>query len=234
METDDVLAGFYTKGDGRVNPIDTTMALAKGAKLGGARILEETKVTGIKQDNGHVTGVITEKGEIQAEYVVNCAGIWARELGKLAGVTVPLQAAEHYYMITEPIEGMHRDLPVVSDLDRYAYYREEVGGMLMGFFGAIAAPWGLDGIPKGFSFGEIRPDWDRMMPYIEEAMKRVPVLETAGIHKFFCGPERFTPVLMMPLMGEAPELRNFFVAAGFNSLGILLGAAQVRFWPNGL
>jgi 4-methylaminobutanoate oxidase (formaldehyde-forming) len=200
METDDVLAGFYTKGDGRVNPIDTTMALAKGAKLGGARILEETKVTGIKQDNGHVTGVITEKGEIQAEYVVNCAGIWARELGKLAGVTVPLQAAEHYYMITEPIEGM---------------------------------PWGLDGIPKGFSFGEIRPDWDRMMPYIEEAMKRVPVLETAGIHKFFCGPERFTPVLM-PLMGEAPELRNFFVAAGFNSLGILLGAAQVRFWPNGL
>jgi 4-methylaminobutanoate oxidase (formaldehyde-forming) len=222
METDDVLAGFYTAGDGRVNPIDTTMALAKGAKMGGARVFEETKVTGVNQKNGHVTGVITNKGEIRAEYVVNCAGMWARELGKLAGVTVPLQAAEHYYLITEPIEGMHRDLPVFSDLDRYAYYREEHGGMLMGFFEPVSAPWALDGIPKDFSFGEIAPDWDRMMPYIEEAMKRVPVLETAGIQKFFCGPESFTPDLM-PIMGEAPELRNFFVAAGFNSLGILLG-----------
>jgi 4-methylaminobutanoate oxidase (formaldehyde-forming) len=228
METGDVLAGFYTEGDGRVNPIDTTMALAKGAKMDGARIFEETKVTGINQDNGHVTGVITDKGEIQAEYVVNCAGMWAREVGKLAGVSVPLQAAEHYYLITEPIAGLHRDLPVFSDFDRYAYYREEVGGMLLGFFEPIAAPWAVNGIPKGFKFGEIRPDWDRMAPYIEEAMKRVPVLETAGIHKFFCGPESFTPDLMS-LMGEAPELRNFFVAAGFNSLGILLGggAGQV-------
>jgi 4-methylaminobutanoate oxidase (formaldehyde-forming) len=228
METDDVLAGFYTAGDGRCNPIDTTMALAKGAKMRGARIIEETKVTGINQNKGHITGVVTDKGVIQAEYVVNCAGMWARELGKLAGVTVPLQAAEHYYLITEPIEGMHRELSVFSDLDRYAYYREEHGGMLMGFFEPISAPWALDGIPKGFSFGEIAPDWDRMMPYIEEAMKRVPVLETAGIHKFFCGPESFTPDLM-PLMGEAAELRNFFVAAGFNSLGILLGggAGQV-------
>jgi 4-methylaminobutanoate oxidase (formaldehyde-forming) len=228
METGDVLAGFYNAGDGRVNPIDTTMALAKGAKMRGARIIEETKVTGINRKNGSVTGVVTDKGLIQAEYVVNCAGMWARELGMMAGVTVPLQAAEHYYLITEPIEGMHRDLPVFSDLDRYAYYREEHGGMLMGFFEPISAPWALDGIPKGFSFGEIPPDWDRMMPYIEEAMKRVPVLETAGIHKFFCGPESFTPDLM-PIMGEAPELRNFFVAAGFNSLGILLGggAGQV-------
>ena len=222
METGDVLAGFYTTGDGRVNPIDTTMALAKGARKGGVRIFEDSKVTGILQENGYVTGVITDKGKIQSEYVVNCAGIWARELGKLAGVTVPLQAAEHYYMITEPIEGMHSDLPVFSDLDRYAYYREEVGGMLLGFFEPDAAPWALDGVPEGFSFGEIAPDWDRMMPYIEEAMKRVPVLETAGIHKFFCGPESFTPDLM-PIMGEAPELGNFFVAAGFNSLGILLG-----------
>ncbi len=222
METGDVLAGFYTTGDGRVNPIDTTMALAKGARMGGAQFFEDTKVTGILQDNGHVTGVITDRGQIRSEYVVNCAGMWARELGKLAGVTVPLQAAEHYYMITEPIEGMHGDLPVFSDLDRYAYYREEVGGMLLGLFEPVAAPWALDGIPKDFSFGEIRPDWDRMMPYIEEAMKRVPVLETAGIHTFFCGPESFTPDLM-PIMGEAAELRNFFIAAGFNSLGILLG-----------
>ncbi len=222
METDDILAGFYTPGDGRTNPIDTTMALAKGARMGGARIFENTKVTGVNQDKGRVTGVVTDKGEIQAEYVVNCAGMWARELGKLAGVSVPLQAAEHYYLITEAIEGIHSELPVFSDLDRYAYYREEVGGILLGFFEPVAAPWGVGGIPKDFTFGEIKPDWDRMSPYIEEAMKRVPVLERAGIHKFFCGPESFTPDLM-PLMGEAPELQNFFVAAGFNSLGILLG-----------
>ncbi|MEJ2557240.1 MAG: FAD-dependent oxidoreductase [Anaerolineae bacterium] len=222
METDDILAGFYTAGDGRVNPIDTTMALAKGARLGGARIIEETKVTGISQQDGRVTGVITPKGEIRAEYVVNCAGMWARELGKLAGVHVPLQAAEHYYLITEAIEGIHPESPVFSDLDRYAYYREEVGGVLLGFFEPVAAPWGMDGIPKDFAFGEIQPNWERMTPYIEEAMKRVPALETAGIHKFFCGPESFTPDLM-PLMGETPELQNFFVAAGFNSLGILLG-----------
>ncbi|MCP4359861.1 MAG: FAD-dependent oxidoreductase [Chloroflexi bacterium] len=228
METDDILAGFYTAGDGRVNPIDTTMALAKGAKQSGAQIIEETKVIDIKQENGRVSSVITDRGEIQAEYVVNCAGMWACEVGKLAGVHVPLQAAEHYYLITEQIEGIHAELTVFSDLDRYAYYREEMGGILLGFFEPIAAPWGVDGIPKDFTFGEIRPDWDRMMPYIEEAMKRVPILETAGIHKFFCGPESFTPDLM-PLMGEAPELQNFFVAAGFNSLGILLGggAGQV-------
>jgi len=228
METSDILAGFYTAGDGRVNPIDTTMALAKGAKMGGARIIEETKVTAIHQENGRVTGVTTDKGDIQAEVVVNCAGMWAREVGKLAGVHIPLQAAEHYYLITEQFDGMHADLPVFSDLDRYAYYREEVGGMLLGLFEPVAAPWGLDGIPKDFTFGEISPDWDRMMPYLEEAMKRIPVLETVGIHKFFCGPESFTPDLM-PLMGEAPELQNFFVAAGFNSLGILLGggAGQV-------
>jgi glycine cleavage system aminomethyltransferase T/glycine/D-amino acid oxidase-like deaminating enzyme len=228
METDDILAGFYAAGDGRVNPVDTTMALAKGARLGGARIIEETKVTGISQQDGRVTGVITPKGEIRAEYVVNCAGMWARELGKLAGVHVPLQAAEHYYLITEAIEGIHPESPVFSDLDRYAYYREEVGGVLLGFFEPVAAPWGLDGIPKDFTFGEIQPNWERMTPYIEEAMKRVPALETAGIHKFFCGPESFTPDLM-PLMGEAPELQNFFVAAGFNSLGILLagGVGQV-------
>jgi 4-methylaminobutanoate oxidase (formaldehyde-forming) len=232
METGDILAGFYAPDDGRVNPIDTTMALAKGARLGGARIIEETKVTGINQQNGRVTGVVTDKGEIRAEYVVNCAGMWARELGMLAGVHVPLQAAEHYYLITEAIEGIHPESPVFSDLDRYAYYREEVGGVLLGFFEPVAAPWGLDGIPKDFTFGEIQPNWERMSPYIEEAMKRVPDLESAGIHKFFCGPESFTPDLM-PLMGEAPELQNFFVAAGFNSLGILLagGAGRVlAYW----
>lgn len=220
--TDDILAGFYTAQDGRTNPVDTTIALAKGARMGGARILEETEVTGILQDKGRVTGVITDKGEIRAEYVVNCGGIWGRELGKMAGVSVPLQAAEHYYLITEPIDGIHAGLPIVEDPGLYAYYREEMGGLLLGMFEPVGAPWGMDGIPHDFSFGEIPPDWERLMPYMETAMKRIPVVKEVGIHKFFCGPESFTPD-MGTLMGEAPELKNFFVAAGLNSLGILYG-----------
>jgi len=148
--------------------------------------------------------------------------MWARDIGRLCGVNVPLQPTEHYYLITEPIEGVHIDLPVLVDLDKYAYYREETGGVLFGLFEPVSAPWALDGIPEDFSFGEISPDWDRMMPYIEEGMKRIPALENAGIHKFFCGPESFTPDLG-PMMGLAPELDNFYVAAGFNSLGILMG-----------
>ncbi len=228
MDTSDVVAGIYTAQDGRTNPVDTTMALAKGAKMGGARIFEDTKVTGIKSKNGRVTGVVTSKGDIEAEYVVNCAGMWARELGKLAGVNVPLHAAEHYYLITEPIEGMHRELPIVEESGAYAYYREEHGGLLVGVFEPVAGPWGmvrpggLGGIPENFSFGEIPPDWDRLMPYLDKAMDRIPVSKNAGVHVLFCGPESFTPDLG-PLMGEAPELKNFYVAAGFNSLGILLG-----------
>lgn len=220
--TDDILAGFYAPGDGRVNPIDVTMALAKGARMGGVQIFEDTTVTDIITEGQRVTGVITDKGDIQVEYVVNCAGMWAREIGKLAGVNVPLQPVEHYYLITEGIEGVHANLPVLVDLDKYAYYREEVGGILFGLFEPVSAPWALDGIPKDFAFGEINPDWDRMMPYVEEAMKRIPALENVGIHKFFCGPESFTPDLG-PMMGLAPELDNFYVAAGFNSLGILTG-----------
>jgi glycine cleavage system aminomethyltransferase T/glycine/D-amino acid oxidase-like deaminating enzyme len=228
FNTDDIIAGFYTANDGRVNPIDVTMALAKGARMGGARILEETAVIGIKQDKGRVTGVVTGKGEIKAEYVVNCAGMWARELGKMAGVMVPLHAAEHYYLITEPIEGMRRDMPIVEDPDLFAYYRDEMGGLMLGLFEPVAKPWGMGGIPQAFSFGEIPPDWERMMPHLELAMERIPIVKDIGVHQFFCGPESFTPD-MGPLMGEAPELENFYVAAGLNSLGILFGggAGQV-------
>jgi len=222
MDSSDVLAGFLSPGDGRVNPIDVTMALAKGARKGGVRIFEETKVTGIKKKNNRVTGVITDKGEIEAEYVVNCAGMWAGEIGKMAGVNIPLQAAEHYYLITEPIVGVTPDLPVLVDPDRYAYYREEVGGILLGVFEPVGAPWAIDGIPKGFSFREIQPDWDRMIPYLEPIMDRIPIVKKSGIHKFFCGPESFTADAST-LFGQAPELDNFFVAAGLNSLGILLG-----------
>jgi glycine/D-amino acid oxidase-like deaminating enzyme len=228
LKTDDLLAGFFCPNDARVNPVDTTMALAKGARMGGALILENTTVTGIKKKNGRVRGVVTDRGEIEAEVVVNCGGMWGRELGLMAGVNVPLHAAEHYYLITEPIEGMHPDMPILDDPARFAYYREETGGLMIGLFEPVAAPWGMDGIPEGFKFDELTPDWDRMMPYLERAMERIPVAETAGVHKFFCGPESFTPDLE-PLMGEAPELGNYYVAAGFNSLGVLLagGVGQV-------
>lgn len=228
LDTSDILAGFFTAADGRTNPVDTTISLAKGARMGGATIAEGIKVTGISQDQGRVTGVVTDKGDLNAEYVINCGGIWARELGKLAGVNIPLHAAEHFYLVTEPIEGIHPDLSIVEDPDRFAYYREETGGLLLGLFEPVASPWGMSGIPQDFSFGEIQPDLDRLMPYIENAVERIPVLKEAGIRKFFSGPESFTPDMGI-IMGEAPELENFFVAAGFNSMGIMFGggAGQV-------
>jgi len=223
FETKDVVRGFYTDDDGRANPVDVTMSLAKGARMRGARFIEGVAVTGIQKNNGQVTGVTTNQGDIEAEYVVNCGGMWAREIGRMAGVNVPLHAAEHYYLISEPMGGIHRDLPIVEDPDLYAYFREEVGGKLMiGLFEPVAAPWGMDGIPPEFSFGELPPDWDRMAPYLEIAMNRIPASKDTGIQQLFCGPESFTPD-MAPLVGPAPELRNFWVAAGFNSLGIIFG-----------
>jgi 4-methylaminobutanoate oxidase (formaldehyde-forming) len=217
---DDVIAGFYTGEDGRANPVDLTMSLARGAKDLGARFFEGTKVTGVMTNNAKVTGVSTEQGIIEAEFVVNCAGMWARQFAELAGVNLPLQAAEHYYLITDDMDGMHRDLPVLEDPDSYAYYREEVGSLMIGLFEPDARAWNLDAIPDNFVFGEIDPDWERMIPFLEKAYERVPDAANLGIRKFFCGPESFTPDLA-PLVGEAPELENYFVACGLNSLGIL-------------
>jgi glycine cleavage system aminomethyltransferase T/glycine/D-amino acid oxidase-like deaminating enzyme len=224
---EDVLAGFYIPADGRVNPVDVTMSLAKGARMRGVRIIEGVPVTGFCHDRSAVTGVRTPQGDIEAEYVVNCAGMWARQLGELAGVTIPLQAAEHYYLLTEPIEGVDGSWPVLEDPANYGYYREEGGGLMLGLFEPVCAPWQVDGIPPDFSFGELPPDWDRMAPYLERTMSRVPVTAQAGIKKFFCGPESFTPDLA-PIVGEAPELRNYFVAAGLNSIGILTGGGIGR------
>jgi len=217
---DDVIAAFYTAEDGRANPVDLTMSLARGAKRAGATIIEGVSVTGLNHEAGKVTGVVTDHGEIKAEYVVNCAGMWARQFGEMAGVNLPLQAAEHYYLITDDMDGMHKTLPVMEDPDSYAYYREEVGSMMIGLFEPIAKSWNLDHIPENFSFGEIEPDWDRMAPFLEKAYERVPAARSLGIRKFFCGPESFTPDLS-PLVGETSELKNFFVACGLNSLGIL-------------
>jgi len=222
VDAKDVIAGFYTANEGKADPANIAMSLAKGARMGGIQILEDTRVIGITQKDGRVTGVVTDSGAIEAEYVVNCAGMWGREVGAMAGVSVPLQACEHAYLISEPFEGVSPDLPIFEDPDRFAYYREEVGGLMVGLFEPVAAPWSLDKIPDDFNFGEIPSDWDRLGPFLEYAMEILPGLENVGIRKLFTGPESFTPDNGF-LMGEAPELDNFFVAAGFNSLGILTG-----------
>ena len=222
LDASEVIAGFYTANEGRADPVNVAMSLAKGARLLGAKVFEGVTVTGITRVEGRVTGVVTDQGDIEAEYVVNCAGMWAKQLGALAGVSVPLQAIEHAYLISEPFDGVSRDLPILEDPDRYAYYREETGGLLVGLFEPVSAPWSLDGVPSDFSFGEIPSNWDRLAPFLEVAMEIIPVLENVGVRKLFTGPESFTPDNGF-LIGEAPELANFFVAAGMNSLGILTG-----------
>lgn len=219
--TDDVLAAFHVADEGRVNPADLTMAYAKGARMRGARIVEGVTATGFTKANGRVTGVVTDRGTIGAEYVVNAAGMWAREVGAMAGVSVPLQAAEHYYLITDTVEWANPDLPVIEEPDRHGYYREEGGGILVGLFEPVAGPWSVDGIPRDVAFASLPPDWDRVGPYLSRAMDRIPALHDAGVRTMFCGPESFTSDAG-PLLGEAPELGGFFVAAGMNSLGIIL------------
>jgi 4-methylaminobutanoate oxidase (formaldehyde-forming) len=226
-KVDDILAGFYVKEDGRVNPVDVTMALARGARNRGVRIFEDVRALGVSQISGRVQAVQTSQGEIQCEFVVNCAGMWAREFGALAGVNVPNQAAEHYYLITEAIKGLPPNMPVLEDPASHGYYREESGGLMVGLFEPVCAPWKVEGIPADFSFSELPPDWDRMTPFLQTAMARVPITNEIGIKRFFCGPESFTPDLQ-PIVGEAPELRGYFVAAGLNSIGILTGGGLGR------
>jgi len=233
--TDDVLAAFHVADEGRADPVGCATALAKGAKAGGARVVEGVRVTGFELD-GHATiglwgagaegrrvrAVLTDHGRVECETVVLAAGLWSRQVAALAGVDVPLQAAEHYYLLTDPVPGVHRDLPVVEDPDRYAYYREEAGGMLVGLFEPVAGPWHVDGAPEDFAFGTLPPDWDRVGDCLAGAMERIPSLDGVGIRTFFCGPESFTADVH-PLLGPTPEVDNLFVAAGLNSLGILLG-----------
>jgi 4-methylaminobutanoate oxidase (formaldehyde-forming) len=223
MRTDDLAGAVWIPGDGRTNPIDTTLALARGARDGGATILENVTVTGIRRERGAATGVHTEHGDVACEVVVNCAGMWGREVGRMAGVNVPLHAAEHFYIVTEPLPGVTRALPVLRDTDGYIYVREEVGGLLMGGFEPAAKPWGMEGIPADFQFSLLPEDWEHFRVLMEEACVRIPSLETAPIRRHVNGPESFTPDNRY-MLGEAPELRNFFVAAGFNSIGIASAA----------
>ncbi len=221
-KTDDVLSAFYVADEGRADPVGVATSLAKGARQLGASVIEGVAATGVRTHRGRITAVLTEQGEIETEVVVNAAGMWARQFGSLAGVHVPLQAAEHYYLLTDTVPGMDADLPVIEDPDSYGYYRPEGDGMLVGLFEPVGAPWSLDGVPREFAFGKLPPDWERMEPYLAKAMERIPPLAETGVRTFFCGPESFTSDVR-PLLGPAPELDGYFVAAGLNSLGILSG-----------
>lgn len=220
LRTDDLLGGTWVAHDGMASPVDVVAAFIKGARTRGARCLEGVRVTGIQTRNGRVSGVSTSLGPVRTDYVVNCAGLWGREFGRLAGVNVPLQACEHYYAHTEKIDDLPRDLPVLRDHDYGAYVREDAGSLLVGAFEPNAVPWGSEGIPEDFAFDELPGHFEaQLYPILEAAAQRVPLLASTGWRKFFCGPESFTPDDQFHI-GEAPELRGFFVACGLNSVGI--------------
>ncbi|MBB91508.1 MAG: FAD-dependent oxidoreductase [Magnetovibrio sp.] len=219
VETGDVLGGTWIPSDGQGNPADITLALAKGARMGGARLFEDTKVTGIIVENGRAAGVRTAAGEVRARWVVLATGMWGRDMAAKVGVTLPLHACEHFYIVTEPFDGMTPDLPVLRVYDECAYYKEDAGKMLIGAFEPKAKPWGMDGIPDDFEFDQLPDDFDHFEPILEAAMARLPALENAGIQTFFNGPESFTPDVRYNL-GPAPGLDGLMVAAGLNSIGI--------------
>lgn len=219
LEVGDLVGGIHIPSDGYANAVDITQALAKGARAGGAKIVENCKVTRIRHDGTRITGVDTEHGSIDADYVVLAGGMWTRDLGASIGVAVPLHACEHYYVMFEGVAGIDPSLPVLRDYDHCGYYKYDAGKLLVGAFEPNARPWGMDGISEDFCFDEIAGSFEHFEPLLLDAMKRVPALENAGIQKFFCGPESFTPDVRYHI-GEAPELKGCFVAAGLNSIGL--------------
>lgn len=223
LNISDVKAAVHLPLDGQCDPANIAMALAKGARQNGAQIIEGVKVTAVNTAGGKVTGVNWQQGEetgtIEAEIVVNCGGMWGRDLAAQSGVTLPLHACEHFYIVTEAIEGLSR-LPVLRVPDECAYYKEDAGKMLLGAFEPVAKPWGMNGISEDFCFDQLPEDFDHFEPILEQAVNRLPLLATAGIHTFFNGPESFTPDDSYYL-GEAPEVSGYWVAAGYNSIGIV-------------
>ncbi len=229
MRCDDLCGAIWIPGDGKVDPTDLTMSLAAGARHRGARLVEGIEVLGVLTADGpagrRVSGVRVrpttggEETTIGCETLVNCAGQWARQFGALAGVDVPLYSAEHFYVVSGPIAGVHPMLPVMRDPDGFIYYKEEVGGLVMGGFEPVAKPWRVDPIPATFQFRLLDEDWDQFEPLMRHAIHRTPCLETAEIKMLLNGPESFTPDGSF-ILGEAPGLRHYFVCAGFNSAGI--------------
>ncbi|MGE4660651.1 MAG: FAD-dependent oxidoreductase, partial [Arenicellales bacterium] len=219
MATEDLVGAVFLPRDGQTNPTDTTQALARGARGKGVQIIEGARVESFEKEGGQISAVLTNRGRIACETVVNCGGMWGRELGQMAGVSVPLHAAEHFYVVTEPIPDLPRDLPVVREPSACNYYKEDAGKMMVGMFEPAAKPWGMDGIPEDFEFGTLPEDVEHIEEQLNSAIARIPVLGETGIKIFFNGPESFTPDNRYWL-GPSIEVPNFFVAAGFNSIGI--------------
>ncbi len=222
MSIDDLVGAAFLPTDGQANPADITQALAKGARMHGGVLIEDCAATGVELRDGRVAAVLTEQGRVACEIIVNCGGQWAVEFGRLAGVNVPLVSVQHQYMITEAIDGVTSDLPTLRDPDRLTYYKEEVGGLVMGGYEPNPLPWAADGIPEGFHFTLLDSDWDHFEQLITLALPRVPALETAGVKQLLNGPESFTPDGNF-ILGEAPEVAGYFVGAGFNAFGIAAG-----------
>jgi 4-methylaminobutanoate oxidase (formaldehyde-forming) len=222
MTVDDVVGAAFLPTDGQANPSDITLSLAKGARMAGARIHEDSEVFSVEVENGRIRGVISEHGFIECEVVICCAGQWTRNFAATAGVNVPLVSVEHQYMITEPIDGITTDMPTLRDPDRLTYYKEEVGGLVMGGYEPNPIPWAIDGIPEGFHYTLLGSNFDHFEQIVDQALGRVPSLENAGVRQLLNGPESFTPDGNF-ILGEAPELKNFYVGAGFNAFGIAAG-----------
>jgi 4-methylaminobutanoate oxidase (formaldehyde-forming) len=222
MNVDDVVGAAFLPTDGQASPSDIVQALARGARRAGIAIREDSPITGIRVENGAVRGVETAGGFVQCEKLVICAGQWSREIARMAGVNVPLVSVKHQYIITESIPGLPTNLPTLRDPDRLTYYKEEVGGLVMGGYESNPMPWAENGIPEGFHYTLLESDWDHFTPTMELALPRVPALEKAGIKQLLNGPESFTPDGNF-ILGEAPEVKNIFVGAGFNAFGIASG-----------
>jgi sarcosine dehydrogenase len=227
MDTSDLIGAALLPTDGQANPSDITQSLAKGARMHGAKICENVTVTGIDVRDGRVSGVRTTNGLVTCEKIVNCGGQWAPEIGNLCGVAVPLKSMQHQYMVTELIKGIEPDLPTLRDPDRLIYFKEEVGGLVMGGYEPNPMPWDVDKIPDGFVFSLLDENWDQFEQLMEQALIRVPALQSAGVKTLTNGPESFTPDGNF-ILGEAPEVQNFFVGAGFNAYGIASGGGAGR------
>jgi len=222
MDISDLVGAAFLPTDGQANPSDLAQSLARGARQKGAKIIENVRVTGIEVADGRVTAVLTGEGRIACDTLVNCGGQWAKEIGRMAGVCVPLQSVQHQYVVTEAIDGVTADLPTLRDPDLLTYFKEEVGGLVMGGYELDPIPWAEAGIPDKFEFSLLDSDWDHFEPMMRNAMQRVPALEDAGIKQLTNGPESFTPDGNF-ILGEAPEVSGFYVGAGFNAFGIASG-----------
>jgi heterotetrameric sarcosine oxidase gamma subunit len=222
MQVDDVVGAAFLPTDGQVSPTDITMSLAKGARNAGVTIREGVKVTGIEVEDGRLRAVVTDEARVACDKVVICAGQWSRELGRIAGVNVPLVSVQHQYLITENIGGVTPNLPTLRDPDRLTYWKEEVGGLVMGGYEPNPKPWATEGLPQNFEFQLLEDDLDHFEPLLELAIGRVPAMQTAGIKEFINGPESFTPDGNF-ILGEAPEVSGVYVGAGFNAFGIAAG-----------